>query len=135
LSEACGLSQTPCARRIRHLEQAGVIQGYAAVINPSELGLKVQAFVEVKLERHTDENVDQFRRALESMDEIVSYQATTGEYDFMLQVFCHDLEALSGVVLKRLLKIKCVRDVHSSIVLDTVKHTVRLPLGGPHGRR
>jgi Lrp/AsnC family leucine-responsive transcriptional regulator len=130
LAESCGLSQTPCARRVRQLEQAGVIQSYAAIISPAELGLKVQAFVEVKLERHTEENVELFRRTIDAIDEIVSCQATTGEYDFMVQVICHDLEALSGIVLKRLLKIKCVRDVHSSIVLDTVKHSVRVPLGG-----
>jgi Lrp/AsnC family leucine-responsive transcriptional regulator len=130
LAEACGLSQTPCARRIRALERAGVIQGYAAIIDPSQLGLKVQAFVEVKLERHTDENMDSFRRALEAIDEIVGCYVTSGEYDFMLQVVAQDLDALSVVVLKKLLKIPCVRDVHSSIVLDTVKRSVRVPLSG-----
>jgi len=114
---------------VQQLERAGVIQGYAVIIDPVQLGLKVQAFVQVKLERHTDENVQQFRRTLDAIDEIVSCQATTGEYDFMLQVICEDLGALSGVVLQKLLKIKSVRDVHSSIVLDTVKHSVRVPLG------
>ena len=128
LADACGLSQTPCARRVLQLEKAGVIRGYAAIVDPAQLGLKVQAFVQVKLERHTDENVQQFRRTLDAIDEIVSCQATTGEYDFMLQVICRDLDALSGVVLQKLLKIKSVRDVHSSIVLDTVKHSVRVPI-------
>jgi Lrp/AsnC family transcriptional regulator, leucine-responsive regulatory protein len=128
LAEDCGLSQTPCARRVRQLEKAGVIQGYAAIIDPSQLDLKVQAYIQVKLERHTDDNVDRFRRALEAIEEIVSCHATTGEHDFMLQVVTQDLEALSTVVLKKLLKIPCVRDVHSSIVLDTVKRSVRVPL-------
>lgn len=128
LAEEIGLSATPCARRIRQLEQAGVIQGYTAIVDPVRLGLKVQAFVQVKLERQTDENIEQFRRALASLEEIVSCHATTGEYDFMLQVIAPDLDALSNVVLRKLVKIPSVRDVHSSIVLDTIKRSARLPL-------
>ena len=129
LAERVGLSQTPCARRIQKLEQAGVIEGYSAVVDPVKLGLKVQAFVQVKLERHTDENVAEFRRTLQLIDEVVSCHATTGEHDFMLTLVAPDLESLSNIVLKRLLKIPAVRDVHSSIVLETMKRSVRVPLG------
>jgi Lrp/AsnC family leucine-responsive transcriptional regulator len=129
LGERVGLTGTPCARRVKQLENSGVIVGYAAVLDPVRLGLKVQAFVQVKLERHTDENVEQFRRELAALEQVVGCFATTGEYDFMLQVVAPDLEALSELVLKRLLKIACVRDVHSSIVLDTIKRSPRIPLG------
>lgn len=129
LGERVGLTGTPCARRVRQLEQSGVILGYAAILDPRRLGLNVQAFVQVKLERHTDENVDQFQRELAALEQVVSCFATTGEYDFMLQVVAPDLEALSALVLKKLLKISCVRDVHSSIVLDTIKRSARVPLG------
>jgi Lrp/AsnC family transcriptional regulator, leucine-responsive regulatory protein len=129
LAERVGLSATPCGRRIHQLEQAGIIQGYAASIDPARLGLKVRAFVQVKLERHTDDNVAQFRAALEAIDEVVSCHATTGEHDFMLQVLVPDLESLSDIVLKRLLRIPCVRDVESSLALETMKHSARLPLG------
>jgi Lrp/AsnC family leucine-responsive transcriptional regulator len=128
LADAIGLSQTPCARRIRQLEQAGVIQGYTAIVDPARLGLKVEAFVQVKLERHTDDNVERFRRALEALDAVVSCHATTGEYDFMLHVVAPDLDALATLVLRRLLKLPCVRDVHSSIALERVKRSVRVPL-------
>lgn len=128
LADAIGLSQTPCARRIRQLEQAGVIQGYTVIVDPARLGLKVEAFVQVKLERHTDDNVERFRRALEALDAVVSCHATTGEYDFMLHVVAPDLEALATLVLRRLLKLPCVRDVHSSIALERVKRSVRVPL-------
>jgi Lrp/AsnC family transcriptional regulator, leucine-responsive regulatory protein len=129
LAEAIGLSGTPCARRIRLLEEAGVIQGYTAIVDPTRLGLNVQAFVQVKLERHTDERLEQFRREVGALEEVVSCYATTGESDYLLQVVAPDLESLSTIVLKKLLKIPGVRDVHSSIVLDTVKRSVRLPLG------
>lgn len=128
LAEKVGLSGTPCARRVKLMEQAGIIQGYTAIIDPSQLGLKVQAFVQVKLERHTDENLEQFRRAMDAMEEIVSCHAMTGEYDLLLQVVVPDLESLSNVVLRKLLKIRFVRDVHSSIVLNTFKRSVRVPV-------
>jgi Lrp/AsnC family leucine-responsive transcriptional regulator len=129
LAEKVGLTETPCARRIRLLEQSGAIRGYTAVLDPARLGLTVRAFVQVKLERHTDENIDQFRRELADIEEVISCHATTGAYDFLLQVVAADLEAFSRVVLKRLMKIFYVRDVHSSIVLETLKETTRLPLG------
>ena len=129
LAEAIGLSGTPCARRIRLLEQAGIIAGYTAVIDPARIGLKVQAFVQVKLERHTDEHVANFRREIESLEDVVGCYATTGQSDFLLQVLALDLDALSNLVLKKLLKIPGVRDVHSSIVLDTLKRSARVPVG------
>jgi Lrp/AsnC family leucine-responsive transcriptional regulator len=129
LAERVGLSATPCARRIHQLEQAGIIQGYAAAIDPGRLGLKVRAFVQVKLERHTDENVAQFRSALEAIDSVVSCYATTGEHDFLLQMLVPDLETLSDIVLKRLLRLPCVRDVQSSLALETMKRSTRIPLG------
>jgi Lrp/AsnC family transcriptional regulator, leucine-responsive regulatory protein len=128
LSEQIGLSGTPCARRIRQLEQNGIIQGYTAVVDPTRLGLTVQAFVQVKLERQTDDNVAQFQQELAALDAVVSCYAVTGEYDFLLQVVTTDLDALSNIVLKKLLSIRSVRDVHSNIVLQTIKRSARLPV-------
>lgn len=128
LAEQVGLSSTPCARRVKLMEQDGIIQGYTAVIDPNRLGLKVQAFVQVRLSRHTDENIEQFRRAVDSMEEVVSCHAMTGAYDLLLQVAVTDLEQLSNVVLKKLMNIRAVRDVHSSIVLHTIKRSSRIPV-------
>ncbi len=128
LAEQVGLSSTPCARRVKQMEQAGIIQGYTAVIDPGQLGLKVQAFVQVRLSRHTDENIEQFRRAVDNMEEVVSCHAMTGAYDLLLQVVVPDLEQLSNVVLKKLMNIRAVRDVHSSIVLNTIKRSSRVPV-------
>jgi Lrp/AsnC family leucine-responsive transcriptional regulator len=90
--------------------------------------LKVQAFVQVRLTRHTDENIEQFRRAVDGMEEVVSCHAMTGAYDLLLQVVVTDLEQLSNVVLKKLMHIRYVRDVHSSIVLNTIKRSTRVPV-------
>lgn len=128
LAEEVGLSSTPCARRVKLMEQAGIIQGYTAVIDPARLGLKVQAFVQVRLSRHTDENIEQFRKAVDSMEEVVSCSAMTGAYDLLVHVVTPDLEQLSNVVLKKLMSIRAVRDVHSSIVLNTIKRSSRVPV-------
>lgn len=128
LAAQIGLSATPCNRRIKNMETAGVIEGYAVLIDPGKVGLKALAFVQVKLERHSDEIVAAFERELSGLEEVMNCFATTGSHDFLLQVVAPDLDALSNVVLKKLLKIPGVRDVHSSIVLDTIKRSSRLPL-------
>lgn len=129
LADAIGLSTTPCARRIRQLEANGVITSYAAVVDPAQLGLKVQAFIQVKLAQHGDEPVAAFERDLDKLEDVIACYATTGEHDFLLHVVAPDLEELGNIVLRKLMKIPGVRDVHSSIVLDTIKRSTRLPLG------
>lgn len=129
LAEAIGLSPTPCARRIKALEALGAIEGYAAILNPARVGLGVLAIVQVKLTEHTDETVARFEKEIELMDEVTNCFAMTGSYDFLLQVYGKDLDALSNVVLKKLIRVPNVRDMQSSVVLATVKRTARIPLG------
>jgi Lrp/AsnC family leucine-responsive transcriptional regulator len=128
LAEQIGLSPTPCARRIKALESEGAIEGYAAVLNPARVGLAVLAIVQVKLTEHTDETVARFEREIERMDEVTKCLAMTGSYDFILEVYGKDLEALSNVVLKKLIRVPNVRDLQSSVVLQTIKRTARIPL-------
>jgi Lrp/AsnC family leucine-responsive transcriptional regulator len=128
LADLIGLSPTPCARRIKALESEGAIEGYAAVLNPARVGLAVLAIVQVKLTEHTDETVARFEREIESMDEVTKCLAMTGSYDFILEVYGKDLEALSNVVLKKLIRVPNVRDMQSSVVLQTIKRTARIPL-------
>jgi len=129
LADYIGLSPTPCARRIKALETEGVIEGYAAILNPRRIGLAVLAMVQVKLTEHTDETVARFEREIAVLDEVTNCYAMTGSYDFILQVYGKDLESLSNVVLKKLIRIPNVRDLQSSVVLATLKRSVRIPLG------
>jgi len=129
LAESIGLSPTPCARRIKVLESSGAIEGYAAVLNPARIGLAVLAMVQVKLTEHTDETVARFEREIAQMDEVTKCFAMTGAYDFILEVYGKDLDALSNVVLKKLIRVPNVRDMQSSVVLATVKRSTRIPLG------
>jgi Lrp/AsnC family leucine-responsive transcriptional regulator len=128
LADAIGLSPTPCARRIKALESSGTIEGYAAVLNPARIGLSVMAIVQVKLTEHTDETVARFEREIALLDEVTNCYAMTGSYDFILEVYGRDLESLSNVVLKKLIRIPNVRDLQSSVVLATVKRSTRIPL-------
>jgi Lrp/AsnC family transcriptional regulator, leucine-responsive regulatory protein len=128
LADSIGLSPTPCARRIKVLETEGAIEGYAAVLNPGRVGLAVLAIVQVKLTEHTDETVARFEREIQLMDEVTKCFAMTGTYDFILEVYGEDLEALSNVVLKKLIRVPNVRDMQSSVVLQTIKRTSRIPL-------
>jgi Lrp/AsnC family leucine-responsive transcriptional regulator len=129
LAESIGLSPTPCARRIKALEASGAIEGYAAVLNPTLVGLGVLAIVQVKLTEHTDETVERFEREILLLDEVTRCFAMTGSYDFILEVYGKDLDALSNVVLKKLIRVPNVRDMQSSVVLSTVKRSARIPLG------
>jgi Lrp/AsnC family leucine-responsive transcriptional regulator len=129
LAESIGLSPTPCARRIKALESSGAIEGYAAILNPARIGLAVLAMVQVKLTEHTDETVARFEREIAQMDEVTKCFAMTGAYDFILEVYGKDLDALSNVVLKKLIRVPNVRDMQSSVVLATVKRSTRIPLG------
>ena len=124
-SSAC--PPRPARGASRRWSRAGVIEGYAAILNPARVGLEVQAIVHVKLTEHTDET----RGALRARDRPArrGHQlfAMAGTYDFILQVFGKDLESLSAVILKKLLRIPHVRDVQSSVVLATVKRSTRVP--------
>src|ERR1035441_3618272 len=105
LAESIGLSPTPCARRIKSLESSGAIEGYAAILNPARIGLEVLAIVQVKWTEHTDETVARFEKEILLMEEVTQCFAMTGSYDFILEVYGKDLDALSNVVLKKLIRV------------------------------
>jgi len=129
LAERVGLSPTPCTRRVRRLEQAGIIRGYAAILDPKRVGQNVAAYIQIKLERHTDDVIERFRRTLDVRPEVVAAHAMTGEMDFLLQVVVPDLDALGRFTLHQLLKLQGVRDVRSSLVLETLKTSAPVPIG------
>lgn len=128
LAEQVGLSPSPCLRRVRELEEAGYIQGYAALLDRRRLGFGVVAFVEVKIDQNAEGDA-RFRQAVERIPEVVSCFVMTGTMDYLLQVVVPDLDAFAEVSMRRLLQIPGVKDVRSSFVLDVVKHGTALPLG------
>ncbi|QDF97761.1 AsnC family transcriptional regulator [Azoarcus sp. DD4] len=129
LADLIHLSPSQVSRRIQRLEQSGYIERYSALLRPAAVGLGVTAFTSVSLERHGEVHTDAFNQAVSEMDEVLECFAITGEADYMLRIVAPDLAALSEFMLHRLMRVSGVRSVKSSIVLNEIKRTTRLPLG------
>lgn len=128
IAEAVSLSASACLRRVQRLETEGVIAGYAALVDPAAVGLGLQAFVRVQLEKHGSAEVQHFVERVQSWNEVVACHALTGEMDYLLHIVVSDLEHFSRFLLDNLLNETGVADVNSSFVLRTVKQTRALPL-------
>ena len=129
LAQRVALSPSACLRRVRALEESGVIRGYAALLAPAQLGLGLTAFVTVKLEKRGRMPTDAFARGVKDWAEVSGCYAMTGDMDYLLRVHVEDLEHFSRFVMDSLLKHPGVIDVKSSFVLEAVKDTTALPLG------
>ncbi|NKE46765.1 Lrp/AsnC family transcriptional regulator [Roseomonas frigidaquae] len=128
LAEQVGLSATPCLRRIRRMEEAGVIARYTAVVDPTRVGLPIQAFVQVALSSHAEEVAAAFHRALEARSEVVAAYAMSGGMDYMLHVVASDFEAYAEFALKALLRMPGVKETRSSFVLMALKPPGAVPI-------
>ncbi len=129
LAELAGLSPSQCSRRRSVLEEDGVIEGYHAKLSAEKLGLKVQVFVQVTLATHSPDNSKRFAKLINELDEVQEAYSLTGAADYVLKLVVEDLQALSRILNDVLLPHQSVAHVRSSIVLDRLKHTTRLPLG------
>lgn len=129
LAEEVGLSPSPCLRRVRLLEESGVIRGYHADLDRAAVGLGLTVFVGVRVERHHDETSSAFREAVVGLEEVVSCHLVSGESDFLLQVVVSDLAAYERFLLGTLLKLPGVSDIRSNFAIATVKSHAPLPLG------
>jgi Lrp/AsnC family transcriptional regulator, leucine-responsive regulatory protein len=128
LAAEVNLSASACLRRVQRLEADGVIAGYAALVDPQAVGLGLQAFVRVQLEKHGRVEVGHFVESVQGWNEVIACHALTGEMDYLLHVVVSDLEHFSRFLLDNLLNETGVADVNSSFVLRTVKQTRELPL-------
>lgn len=128
LAERVLLSPSPCLRRVRALERSGVIQRYAALLDPLRIGLELLAYVSVKLEKRGKMPVDQFTRAVQSWPEVISCFSMTGDMDYLMRVQVENLAHYSRFIMDKLLKQPGVIDIKSNFVLERVKETTALPL-------
>lgn len=128
LAERVSLSPSPCLRRVRALERAGVIQRYAAVLDPLRVGLELLAYVSVKLEKRGKMPVDQFTRAVQSWPEVITCFSMTGDMDYLMRVQVENLAHYSRFIMDKLLKQPGVIDIRSNFVLERVKESTVLPL-------
>jgi DNA-binding Lrp family transcriptional regulator len=127
LANRLNLSASQIGRRKHRLENAGIIRGYTARLDPAQLGLSVQGFIQVQMANHASEQAQAFARLVATSREITSCWTLTGEADYLLHVFCEDLQALNRLIQDRLLPHPAVARVQSQIVMDQLKSNAPLP--------
>lgn len=127
IADAVGLSSTPCWRRIRNLEQAGVIDRRVAILDPSKIGIGVTVFVGVKAGQHAAGWLDEFAAAVQDIEEIIEVYRLSGEIDYLMKVMVPDIAAYDDVY-KRLIKKVDFTDVSSFFAMENIKSTTQLPL-------
>jgi Lrp/AsnC family leucine-responsive transcriptional regulator len=121
LADKVGLSPTPCQRRVKRLEDEGVIARYAALVSPPSVGFDLQAMVQVTLDDHSEKTVEAFEAAIRARSEVVACYAMTGDMDFLLHVLATDLASFSEFAMKALLRMPGVRGTRSSFIMQAVK--------------
>ncbi len=129
LAQQVALSPSPCLRRVKQLEEAGVVRGYVALLAPEKLGLGLRAWVTVTLDKREDAQIRAFHAAVQAWPQVLGCFALTGDMDYLLEVVADDLAHFSRFLMDRLLKQPGVANVKSSFVLQAVKDTTALPLG------
>lgn len=129
LAERVGLSASQCSRRRAALEAQGVIRSYHGLVDPAALGLAMVVFVQVRLATHSPDNSRRFKALMAELDEVQDAYSLTGEADYLIKLVATDLQALAHILNDVLLAHESVAHVRSSIVLDRLKETVKLPLG------
>lgn len=127
LADRVALSPSPCLRRLKALEDSGILKAYAALLSPIGIGLDLQVFIRVATDQ-SPESRQAFSQAVCAWPHILSCYALTGESDYLLHAFFPDMSAFSHFILDELLALPCVQDAKSSFVLTEVKNTTQLPL-------
>ena len=126
------LSPSAALRRVKRLEDAGVIAGYVALVQPEAVGLSLTAYITVRLEKHSETHkrkpMDAFRASVQTWPDVVECFSLTGEMDYLLRVLVSDMQHYSRFVMDTLLKHPSVQDCKTSFVLDRVKQTTAVPL-------
>jgi Lrp/AsnC family leucine-responsive transcriptional regulator len=127
LAAAVGLSESPCLRRVRALEERGVIAGYSARVDQRAVGLPVTAFVQLSLEKD-DQRTREFLDAVAREAHIIECHAMSGSYDYLLKIVARSMDHFSELALRGILRFPGVKDIESSFSLDTVKSDSPLPI-------
>jgi Lrp/AsnC family leucine-responsive transcriptional regulator len=128
LAESIGLSPSPCLRRVRRLEAEGYIESYRAILQRDHIGLGLTVFVEVKIEGHADIRADALQEAIIAMPEVLSCHMVSGDSDYLLEVVVPDREHYQMFLVEKLLDFPLVKEVRSTIAIQSLKTSASLPL-------
>lgn len=129
LAERIGLSPSPCLRRVRALEEAGVITGYRALVDARKLGLSLMALLHISMDKHTPERFANFEKKIAARPEVLECLLITGqEADYQLKVIVRDMDAYQELLLNRITRIEGVTGVHTSFVLRRAHDNTAVPV-------
>ena len=132
LADRIGLSPSPCLRRVRALEESGIIAGYRAMLDAKQLGLTLMALIHISMDMHTPERFANFEQSIASLPEVMECLLITGQdADYQLKVVVRDLDAFQALLLEKITRIEGVSGVHSSFVLRSIASTTALPIVCP----
>ncbi|WP_330110298.1 Lrp/AsnC family transcriptional regulator [Methylophaga thalassica] len=130
LAEAIKLSPSPCLRRVKQMEEKGLIDGYVALLNAKKLGLTLMAFIGISMDKHTPERFEALESTLASYSEVLECHLITGQSaDYLLKVIVKDMDAYQQFLLNKLTRIEGVTGVHTSFVMKSPIKTTALPVG------
>ncbi len=129
LAEQVGLSPTPCSRRVKRLEDSGIIDRHVTLLNPETLGLSLTAIIGISMDRHTPDRFEAFEKAIAHMPEIIECNIVTGQAaDFLVKAVVKDMRHYEKFLLGHLTRLKGVTGVHSSFVLRQLINKTELPV-------
>jgi len=128
LADNVGLSPSPCARRVRLLEKAGIVKGYAAIVDQRKVGLPISAFASIKLERQREEDLDRFAEAVSRWPEVLDCYLMTGQRDYLMRIVAADLDAYERFLKDKLTRLDNVASIETSFALGQVKRSEALPI-------
>jgi Lrp/AsnC family leucine-responsive transcriptional regulator len=136
LAERIGLSPSPCLRRVKALEEGGVLTAYRAVVDGRKLGLTLMALIYISMDRHTPERFANFEARVNELPEVLECLLITGQdADYQLKVVVRDMDAYQELLLNKITRIQGVTGVHSSFVLRKVVDKTTLPVGKASGSK
>lgn len=127
LARQVGISQTPCWRRVKRLEEQGVLQRRVAIVDPAKVNLALTAFVAVRTSQHNEKWLQQFTAGVREIPEVIELHRMSGEIDYLLKVLCPDMRRFDEVY-KRLIRVAELSDVSSTFSMEALKYTTELPL-------
>lgn len=131
LADRIGLSPSPCLRRVRVLEESGLITGYRALVDAKKLGLSLMALLHISMDRHTPERFANFEKKVGTLPEVLECLLITGQSaDYQLKVVVRDMDAYQELLLNQITRIEGVSGVHTSFVLRRVVDKTAVPVGG-----
>ncbi|AEE22447.1 Lrp/AsnC family transcriptional regulator [Paraglaciecola chathamensis] len=129
LADAINLSPSPCLRRVRQLEESGLIDGYVALVNARKLGLNLLSFIQIIMDKHTPERFATFEQSVMEFSEVLECHLITGQAaDYVLKVIVKDMDDFQQFLLDKLTRIDGVSGVHSSFVLKSPVKKTSLPV-------